>query len=689
MIFYYDVLLVDDESMLNQPHARRRCLLERLVTPIKGRADVVAGREIQFRSPKGPKELQEALAEAFVKHWEGLILKPLHDPYFKASGPQKTHFASCWIKLKKDYIPGLGDTADFAIVGAAYNASEASKYRNIKNIKLSWTRFHIGCLTNKKSVLKLGAKPHFAVIGCLNACKREDVKTLNNLGQFQAMPYLPTAPVEAFDLDDRFGVCPMSVTFREPFVFEVLGSGFERQANQKFYTLRFPRVLKIHWDRTWKDTVDFDELQAMAEKEIEFSSQDAPSEFAAWTQRLEQAERGKRVAPLPWDDSDEEYDIEETANMKNSACSLSTPKSATPFLIRMDTKEMGQRILNSNQSSPKELKSTSQKRGSSSDEYGIKNGVTKKAKLHSPAAMFANDVSSNTSANTPGYLSPAARIEPLQPLINCTARVPDFSLVRKNSTAAASAHDSKRKTKMLADSCSPGRESTASEASITEVSQLTPKSQTLMSRPRPSATFSASATHFDLPRNPENPKKVARVEIPSLTDSSFILNPSIANMSYLREFFSSISPTAILLPFPFSLPSSFKPHDTLVSPRNNVTSPPQHRRDTVLLMESFAYIPTSESMKDLILSIFRSSSPSSPSTSTPAPTPAPVAVWDWRVLEDLKSRTEGNVQTGDVRPHFFARIDWVDRGEILITWGDGRVTRVGLDFVGLELVKDM
>jgi DNA ligase-4 len=37
-------------------------------------------------------------------------------------------------------------------------------------------------------------------------------------------------------------------------------------ANARHYALRFPRVQKIHDDRTYRDTVSFDELQDMARK---------------------------------------------------------------------------------------------------------------------------------------------------------------------------------------------------------------------------------------------------------------------------------------------------------------------------------------------------------------------------------------------------------------------------------------
>lgn len=44
-----------------------------------------------------------------------------------------------------------------------------------------------------------------------------------------------------------------------------MGAGFDKPANARHFTLRFPRVQKIHLDRTVKETVSFVELQKMAQ----------------------------------------------------------------------------------------------------------------------------------------------------------------------------------------------------------------------------------------------------------------------------------------------------------------------------------------------------------------------------------------------------------------------------------------
>jgi DNA ligase-4 len=62
--------------------------------------------------------LVEIFIYAIVQRWEELVLKGCDDPYFSL------YNARAFIKLKKDYILGLGDIADFSIVGGHRDARD-------------------------------------------------------------------------------------------------------------------------------------------------------------------------------------------------------------------------------------------------------------------------------------------------------------------------------------------------------------------------------------------------------------------------------------------------------------------------------------------------------------------------------------------------------------------------------------
>jgi DNA ligase-4 len=101
-------------------------------------------------SPSATELLHQAFAQAIARRWEGFVLKGCIDPYFSFKS------ADSFIKLKKDYIPGLGDTADFAIVGGRRNAKDEQE---IDIGKLWWTSFYIRYLENKDEVYRFNANP--------------------------------------------------------------------------------------------------------------------------------------------------------------------------------------------------------------------------------------------------------------------------------------------------------------------------------------------------------------------------------------------------------------------------------------------------------------------------------------------------------------------------------------------------
>ncbi len=55
--------------------------------------------------------LSKVFPRAITRRWERFVIKGCNEPYFSFKGTK------LFIKLKKDYIAGLGDTADLVIVG--------------------------------------------------------------------------------------------------------------------------------------------------------------------------------------------------------------------------------------------------------------------------------------------------------------------------------------------------------------------------------------------------------------------------------------------------------------------------------------------------------------------------------------------------------------------------------------------
>lgn len=284
MIVFFDILLLDDRICLAEPFSKRRLLLKDTIKVVPGRSEIAEQEIIDFARADAPRLLQQALARSIAERWEGYVLKACDEPYFAILSPNKNDGYCRWIKLKKDYIPGLGDTADLVIIGARYVPKDAQKLGHIQ--KLLWTHFYLGCLENKDAVSRFGALPQFQIVDVigLHNMSSGDMQTLNQWGAFYARPAEDNAAFKAHGIHSDMPA--MDVAFRTPFVVEVLGSGFEKPANAQFYTLRFPRLVKIHWDRSFEDAISFAELQDLAEK-ARSAPEDEVAEEAAFLRRLD------------------------------------------------------------------------------------------------------------------------------------------------------------------------------------------------------------------------------------------------------------------------------------------------------------------------------------------------------------------------------------------------------------------
>jgi DNA ligase-4 len=136
--------------------------------------------------------------------------------------------------------------------------------------KLWWTSFYLGCLDNKEDVRRFNAKPIFRLIDRVDwhGISKENIQFLNRRGYFERVPFTTSRP----ELNVSLGQLQLprpSEIFKHPFIVEVIGAGFDKPPNASYFTLRFPRVQKIHQDRTFNDVVSYGELQELATRAME------------------------------------------------------------------------------------------------------------------------------------------------------------------------------------------------------------------------------------------------------------------------------------------------------------------------------------------------------------------------------------------------------------------------------------
>jgi DNA ligase-1 len=119
-VFAFDILYLNGEALVNKPFRERREHLQGAFIPVEG--------EFAFAKYDDSNELEEiqVLLEDSVKAGcEGLMVKMLDGP---ASSYEPSRRSQNWLKVKKDYLAGVGDSLDLVVLGAYHGKGKRTKW---------------------------------------------------------------------------------------------------------------------------------------------------------------------------------------------------------------------------------------------------------------------------------------------------------------------------------------------------------------------------------------------------------------------------------------------------------------------------------------------------------------------------------------------------------------------------------
>lgn len=108
-LFAFDLLHMNNKSLIKLPLLERRKILRENFNETPGKFMFAQSRDVE-----NLEEIQEVLDEAVTSQCEGLMVKALDSTYEIAKRSQY------WLKLKKDYLEGVGDTVDAVVIGGYY-----------------------------------------------------------------------------------------------------------------------------------------------------------------------------------------------------------------------------------------------------------------------------------------------------------------------------------------------------------------------------------------------------------------------------------------------------------------------------------------------------------------------------------------------------------------------------------------
>ena len=110
-LFAFDLIYLNGESLVKKSLYERRQFLQENFEFIKGRFMQAASKDLDEIDA-----IQEFLDESIKNKCEGLMVKTLH----KDASYEIAKRSFKWLKLKKDYLEGIGDTLDLIPIGAYY-----------------------------------------------------------------------------------------------------------------------------------------------------------------------------------------------------------------------------------------------------------------------------------------------------------------------------------------------------------------------------------------------------------------------------------------------------------------------------------------------------------------------------------------------------------------------------------------
>ncbi|KAK2746087.1 hypothetical protein FQN57_003427 [Myotisia sp. PD_48] len=111
-VFAFDLLFLNGEPTVKKSLRERRDLLHQAFSPVEGEFAFA-----QHGNTNDLEEIQRMLDESVKASCEGLMVKMLDSD---ESGYEPSKRSRNWLKVKKDYLAGIGDSLDLVVLGAYY-----------------------------------------------------------------------------------------------------------------------------------------------------------------------------------------------------------------------------------------------------------------------------------------------------------------------------------------------------------------------------------------------------------------------------------------------------------------------------------------------------------------------------------------------------------------------------------------
>eukprot|EP01133_Synstelium_polycarpum_P010995 gene10995-12807_t len=253
-VFLFDILYLNGKSLLDLTIVERRKILEENVTVVRNRVEL--GEITRIAGAPEKYKLTALLNRAFAEKLEGLVIKDGGTKYM----PGMRH----WIKIKKDYLKGLADSADLLALGGYYGTGSSG---GLVTVFLMCT--YDEDTDTYKTVCKVSGGLDDKKIAMLQP---KVMKSMTKISKdVNKIPkWLDCLKIYApdFIINDP----------KKAMVFEIESAELTgTKHHSSGYSMRFPRIVRIRDDKDWATSTTFAELKHLA-KDIKIVTYDSDDE---------------------------------------------------------------------------------------------------------------------------------------------------------------------------------------------------------------------------------------------------------------------------------------------------------------------------------------------------------------------------------------------------------------------------
>ncbi|KAL8705986.1 MAG: hypothetical protein Q9201_000930 [Fulgogasparrea decipioides] len=231
-VFAFDMLFCNGEAIVEKSLRERRELMQKAFSPVEGEFAFA-----QYGNTSDLEEIQTLLDESVKASCEGLMVKMLDT---EESGYEPSKRSRNWLKVKKDYLSGIGDSLDLVVLGAYYGKGKRTSV---------YGAFLLACYNaatqTYESVCNIGT-------GFSEAILEELHSTLSEITIEKPKPFYSHSSVPKDQPDVWFEprvvwevkTADLTLSPRYKAGAEALGD-----SSGKGISLRFPRFLKVRDDK--------------------------------------------------------------------------------------------------------------------------------------------------------------------------------------------------------------------------------------------------------------------------------------------------------------------------------------------------------------------------------------------------------------------------------------------------------